>query len=164
MAEHINLDGRKQKIDECSLERRMEHFKEVPEAIVHRDQQPICDHMLKDGIYYVATSGKLRYNEIQIGFYADGPCIRSRRDTAMRKRNPKLDSIVGAILAGAGAAYFALTHESEAPIFTGIVLPLTTAVIGYMLPMMLFGAGDNDSKAWKSYQAYIKEKKNKEDR
>lgn len=159
MTEHINLDGQIQKIDECSLERRMEQFKEVPEAIIHGEQHPAGDFILRDGIFYVATSGKLRYNEIHIGFYQDGVHITGKRDTVMRKVNPNLKGIIGAILAGAGAAYFALTHESEAPIFTGIGLPLTSAVIGYMLPMMVFScASFGESKAWKSYQKYRKEK------
>ncbi|MFH1276132.1 MAG: hypothetical protein ABIH82_03395 [Candidatus Woesearchaeota archaeon] len=154
MYENINLDGRIQKIDECSLERRMDHFKEVPEVIVHREQHSAGDFILQDGIYYVTTSGKLRYNEIQIGFYADGPNVSEVRDTVMRKRNPKLESVIGATLMGALGVYIALTCESEAPIFTGLLLPLTMAASGYLVSMMLFGCGDGDSKAWKSYQAY----------
>lgn len=160
MSEYINLDGRKQKIDECSLERRIEHFKEFPEAILHRDQESICDHMLKDGIYYVATSGKLRYNEIQIGFYADGPCIRLMRDSAMMKRSPKLEGVIGAIFAGAGGAYMALTSDANPPLFAQLGLPVTTAVLGYILPVYFLSTNDNDndSKARKSYQAYMKKK------
>ena len=160
MTEHINLDGQIQKIDECSLERRIEQFKEVPEAIIHREQYPDGDFILRDEIYYVASSGKIRYNEIEIGFYRDGPHSVLRKDTVMRKRNPHLPGIIGATLTGASGVYFVLTGDGKAPLALDLMLPPIMAVLGYLVPMMLFSCGSRgDSKAWKSYQNYIGENK-----